>query len=51
MPQVNGLPWTARPLLKIAGNALAAGAVTRSGDVFAPAGEAGAEFDVVFFNR
>lgn len=26
MPQVNGLPWTARPLLKIAGNALAAGA-------------------------
>jgi murein DD-endopeptidase MepM/ murein hydrolase activator NlpD len=31
--------------------ALAAGAVPRSGDVFAPAGEAGAEFDVVFFNR
>jgi murein DD-endopeptidase MepM/ murein hydrolase activator NlpD len=31
--------------------ALAAGAVPRSGDVFAPAGEAGPENDVVFFNR
>jgi len=30
---------------------LAAGAVPRSGDVFAEAGEAGAEYDVVFFNR
>ena len=31
--------------------ALAAGAVPRSGDVFAPAGEAGPEYDLVFFNR
>jgi murein DD-endopeptidase MepM/ murein hydrolase activator NlpD len=31
--------------------ALSAAAVPRSGDVFAPAGEAGAEHDVVFFNR
>jgi murein DD-endopeptidase MepM/ murein hydrolase activator NlpD len=31
--------------------ALAAAAVPRSGDVFAEAGEAGAEHDVVFFNR
>jgi len=31
--------------------ALAAGAVPRSGDVFAPAGDAGPEYDVVFFNR
>jgi murein DD-endopeptidase MepM/ murein hydrolase activator NlpD len=31
--------------------ALAAGAVPRSGDVFAPVGEAGPEYDLVFFNR
>lgn len=31
--------------------ALAAAAVPRSGDVFAPAGEAGPEYDVLFFNR
>ena len=31
--------------------ALAAGAVPRSGDVFAPVDEAGPEYDLVFFNR